>query len=278
MTVFISYKIPLDGLFRKYVKWVELKPSPISAQIQVINSEDVFPKPTRLHFLMQIVNKPTSLVLKSYIHQQIVPITNNDKFDCPFPPSLHLLTVIDDINRSILPTYQAVRIYNLHISLLTSPGVMTGPCKKSLVMFSKISNHGFLEVPLHFIHKDSWGPGTWQASVLLWVEKWAGEHQVSRLLTTSNSQVTENDHHKHFITSVYCHTLIYQHVLNAIPVRRKLRMQLNFPPALQFIPRYQRCCLLDTWTFADISCWGANRETPIWASIHHEWLQQLLQA
>lgn len=137
-----------------------------------------------------------------------INITNNDKFDCPFPPSLHLLTVIDDINRSILPTYQAVRIYNLHISLLTSPGVMTGPCKKSLVMFSKISNHGFLEVPLHFIHKDSWGPGTWQASVLLWVEKWAGEHQVSRLLTTSNSQVTENDHHKHFITSVYCHTLI----------------------------------------------------------------------
>lgn len=104
-TVFMSYKVPLDGLFIKYVKSVESKPSPISAQMNVTNSKDVFPNPTRLHFLMQTFNKPISLVLKLYIHKQIIPITNNDKFGCPFPPSTHLLTVKDDINRSISPTY-----------------------------------------------------------------------------------------------------------------------------------------------------------------------------
>lgn len=98
-------------------------------------------------------SKPSikSLVLKLYIHKQIIPITNNDKFDCPFPPSTHLLTVIDDINRSISPTYQAVQPSHTHSDVLWSDGWTLqnmSMCKviqltnKSLLMFSKISNLG----------------------------------------------------------------------------------------------------------------------------------------
>ena len=100
---------------------------------------------------MQTLNEPISLVLTLYIHKQIFPTTNNDNFDCPFSPSTHLLTVIDDINTSISPTYQAVQPSRIHSDVLWSDGWTLqnkSMCKvvqltnKSLVMFSKISNLG----------------------------------------------------------------------------------------------------------------------------------------
>lgn len=101
---------------------------------------------------MQTLNEPINLVLTLCIHKQIFPITNNDNFDCPFPPSTHLLTVIDDINTSISPTYQAVQPSCIHSDVLWSDGwtlqnksmcKVIQLTKKSLVMFSKISNLGW---------------------------------------------------------------------------------------------------------------------------------------